>query len=72
MELDVLHVERLEVLASALALLVADNQSINAFYPDDVDWIAIKVNKNKFTIFIKFYGIFLILLYFKIGYALTS
>ena len=35
---------RLEVLEPALILLVADNRSIHAFYPNDDDWIAIKVN----------------------------
>ncbi|CAB5361798.1 unnamed protein product [Rhizophagus irregularis] len=33
---------RLEVLEPALNLLVADNRSIHAFYPNDDDWIAIK------------------------------
>lgn len=36
--------KRFEQLESALVLLAADNQSINDLYPDENDWIAIKVN----------------------------
>ena len=36
----------LKELEPALALLAADNRSISAFYPNDDDMIAIKVNKN--------------------------
>jgi zinc finger BED domain-containing protein 1 (E3 SUMO-protein ligase ZBED1) len=36
--------ERFKKLEPALALLVADNRSINALYPDDEDWSSIKVS----------------------------
>ena len=45
---------RLETLKLALVLLVADNRSISTYYPDDDDWIAIKVNKNILIIKISF------------------
>ena len=44
----------LKTLELALVLLVADNQSISTYYPDNDDWIAIKVNKNILIIKISF------------------
>jgi hypothetical protein len=43
--------KRFNELGPALLLLTADNRSINALYPDDNDWISIKVNYKKMGIF---------------------
>jgi hypothetical protein len=43
--------KRFNELEPALFLLAADNHSISAHYPNDNDWISIKVNYKKISIF---------------------
>jgi hypothetical protein len=43
--------KRLEQLESALVLLAADNNSIKSLYPNENDWIIIRVNIDICNIF---------------------